>query len=136
MTLTCNNRAFLARNYSAVTDNNLTTIVLSDHCPSFKQLSFFQTDFMGTKLPLTGSPLCQWLEKPESMADGNMYTYGNEMALLYDVTVDPRLRHPGARGGEKMEDVWGQKERDEYIVMKVMTYCTSSSHTALAYSQC
>ena len=76
---------------------------------------------MGSKLPLTGSPLCQWLQKPESMADGNFYVYGNEMALLYDVTIDPTLRHAGAKGGEEMEEVWGQKEEDEYIVMKVVT---------------
>ena len=54
------------------------------------------------------------------MADGSFVLYGNKMALLYDVTVDPAGLQSGAKGGEKMEEVWGQPEKAEYLKLKVV----------------
>ncbi|KAK7485098.1 hypothetical protein BaRGS_00023638, partial [Batillaria attramentaria] len=69
------------------------------------------------KLALTGDPLCQWLENPNKIND-HFIQYGNEMALLYDVVVDPSRRDPGPLGGEDMKDVWGQEEKMEYLQLK------------------
>ncbi|KAK7106221.1 uncharacterized protein [Littorina saxatilis] len=75
-------------------------------------------NFMGRKIPLAGSPLCQWLLNPLLKKADNFYLYGDEMALLYDVIVDPAQRHPGPKGGEDMEAVWNQPETYEYIAVK------------------
>ena len=46
--------------------------------------------------------------------------YSDKMALLRDVTLDPsRQVYAEPRGGEKMEEVWGQKEEREYFNLKV-----------------
>ena len=76
-------------------------------------------EFFGQKLTLEGDPLCQWLLKPAMMADGRFVLYGNKMALLYDVIVDPARLAGGPKGGERMDEVWGQDEQAEYLNMKV-----------------
>nr|KAG5698186.1 hypothetical protein BaRGS_030549 [Batillaria attramentaria] len=51
---------------------------------------YFQVEFFGQKLALTGDPLCQWLENPNKIND-HFIQYGNEMALLYDCVNGPGL---------------------------------------------
>ncbi|XP_025106571.1 beta-(1,2)-xylosyltransferase-like isoform X3 [Pomacea canaliculata] len=75
-------------------------------------------DFFGQSLALTGEPLCHWLTKPFRMADNHFVMYGSEMALLYDVVVDPSLRGSGPQGGEEMDQVWGQDEQKEYLMIQ------------------
>ncbi|KAL8604095.1 hypothetical protein ACOMHN_047307 [Nucella lapillus] len=80
-----------------------------------------QVEFFGQSLRLEGEPLCSWLTKPKVLADHRLVLYGDKMALLYDVTVDPAALGPGPRGGERMEKVWGQSEAAEYLKLKVAT---------------
>ncbi|XP_076447251.1 uncharacterized protein LOC143284473 [Babylonia areolata] len=77
-----------------------------------------QVEFFGQRLTLDGDPLCAWLAKPVFLADDHFVLYDNMMALLYDVTVDPACLEAGAKGGEKMEEVWGQSEEAEYLKLK------------------
>ena len=63
------------------------------------------------------------------MAEDRFVLYGNKMALLYDVIVDSARLENGPKGGERMEEVWGQEERVEYLHMKVRVIVVDQVHT-------
>ncbi|XP_070191928.1 uncharacterized protein [Littorina saxatilis] len=96
-----------------VADIPVTQKGLETPCKTVRMVEFF-----GQKLTLSGDPLCQWLDSTTMMADNRFVLYANKMALLYDVIVDPDARQTGPKGGEKMEEVWGQDEQSEYLHLK------------------
>ncbi|XP_070193837.1 uncharacterized protein [Littorina saxatilis] len=81
-------------------------------CPKELPLTFLGMD--GQTADLSQDPACPWIKSSVRNAEHNFVALGNEMAVLRDVTLNPK-NFQGTRGGEEIASVFGQKEGSEYF---------------------
>ncbi|XP_076469367.1 uncharacterized protein LOC143299804 [Babylonia areolata] len=84
-------------------------------CPRKLPLTFLGMNW--SSVDLGQDPACTWLTNSVRNAEQSFVTLGQEMAVLRDVTLNPR-QFLGTRGGEKIESVFNQKEDAEYFNVK------------------
>ena len=81
-------------------------------CPTDLPLDFL--GLQGLSADLSQDPACPWIKASVRNAESNFVALGGEMAVLRDVTLDPRSFR-GAKGGEAIAQVFNQNEGEEYF---------------------
>ena len=81
-------------------------------CPQQLPLGFL--GLRSASANLSRDPACAWIQASVRNAEHNLVALGGEMAVLRDVTLDPR-RFRGTKGGEAIDSVFNQKEGSEYF---------------------
>lgn len=83
-------------------------------CNETVNLSFLGLD--SYNIVLDQDPVCLWIKNTKRNPENNFVTFGDEMALVHDVSLDPS-KFKGTRGGEAIKSVLEQSEDAEYFTV-------------------